>query len=356
MISDYLENCLLRQGFKRTGTAGENARILQRPEQGRMLSVVLIDSQNGRHWNTSAIQTLDAELRKLTRAGDSLIYGDPLFLIVTGQPEEDAALVRIPGTAVWLADVYTRNLMIYEDQPSDYYGLRSALEAVLSGEDMEAARAPSGGTASQPLTWKTFPWVTAALILANVVYFIVLKVKGDPSDGEFMFRMGANYAPAILREHQYWRLLTAMFMHFGVAHLLSNMLYLVLVGYRLERAQGHVRFFLLYMLGGLIASFVSVLYYQFTKDPAICAGASGAVYGLIGAMLVLMIRNRNRNAIRSGIPRVAFIILFIVWSSTASEGVDAAAHIGGLVAGALLSLALFRSERQIAEKMHNQYT
>ena len=355
MISDHLENCLLRQGFKRTGTAGENACILSRAEQNHLLSVVLIDSQNGRHWNAGEVQALDAELRRLTRQGENLVYGDPLFLIVTGQPEEDATLVRIPGTAVWLANVYTRSLMIYEDQPSDFYGLRAPLEATLLGNTSDYApeeRYPQ----KTPLTWKTFPWVTAALILANVGYFIVLAVKGDPLDAGFMYRMGASYAPAVFRDHEYWRLLTAMFMHFGVGHLLSNMLYLVLVGYRLERSQGHVRFLVLYMLCGLLASLVSVLYYWFTGKDAVCAGASGAVYGLIGAMLVLMIRNRNQNAVRANIPRTAFIILFIVWSSTASESVDAAAHIGGLVSGALLSLAIFQSQRQIAEKKHNKYT
>ena len=70
-------------------------------------------------------------------------------------------------------------------------------------------------------------------------------------------------------------------------------------------------------------------------------------------MLVLTIRNRDRNAIRRNIPRFAFLIMFIVWSSTASEGVDAAAHIGGLASGALLSFVLLRTDRQIAEKNNN---
>ena len=349
MLSDHLENCLLRQGFTKTGTAGENVRILRRAEQNRMLTVVLIDSRNGMRADAGLVQAMDAEFRKLIRRGDELIYGDPLFIILTDSPSEDAALAAIPGTAVWLADIYNRNLMIYEDQPADFYGLRSPVEAALLGNETEPVR--TGGAERSPvLTLRTFPWITAALIAANVVYFIILSVKGDPLDGEFMFRMGASYAPAIFSGHEYWRLVSAMFMHFGLAHLLSNMLYLILVGYRLEREQGHIRFLLLYFISGLIASVASALYYWLTKQDAVCAGASGAVYGLIGAMLVLTIRNRGKGAIRVSIPRMAFLIMFIVWSSTASEGVDAVAHVAGLAAGALLGLVLLRSQKQINGK------
>ena len=349
MISDHLKNCLLRQGFTYRGAYGDHAHIFQRPEQDRLLSVVLIESRNGMRADTGALQAMDSEFRRLFRAGDRLVYGDPLFLVLSDDPAEDAKLARIPGTAVWLADVYNRNLMIYEDQPADYYGLRASLENALLGNEDEPAQGIEREN-GKPFTLKTFPWVTAVLIAANVAYFIILAVKGDPLDGEFMFQMGASYAPAVMEGHEYWRLFTAMFMHFGIAHLLSNMLYLVLVGYRIETTQGHVRFLLLYLLSGLIASLVSVLFYWFTKADAVCAGASGAVYGLIGAMLVLTIRNRDRNAIRRNIPRFAFLIMFIVWSSTASEGVDAAAHIGGLASGALLSFILLRTDRQIAEK------
>ena len=353
MISVFLENCLLRQGFTRAGSIGENGRILKRPEQNRMLAVVLVDSQYGRHWNASEVQALDAELRKLSRYGDALVYGDALFIVATDAPDTDAALTRIPGTAVWLADVNNRSFRIYEDQPSDFFGIRAALEDALLGNG-PAAPERAGTSPAEPLTLRTFPWFTVTLILANVAYYIVLTVKGNPLDEAFMLRMGALYWPAILEEHEYWRLFTAMFMHFGLIHLLSNMLYLVLVGHRLERSQGHVRFILLYLISGLAASIVSVLFYWLTKEHAVCAGASGAVYGLLGGMLVLMLRNRDKNAIRAGLPRMIFIIFFIFWSSTASESVDGAAHIGGLLTGAFLGLILLRSQRQITEKKYKQ--
>ena len=67
-------------------------------------------------------------------------------------------------------------------------------------------------------------------------------------------------------------------------------------------------------------------------------------------MLVLTIRNRDRGVIRANLTRMIFLVMFIVWSSTASEGVDAAAHIAGLVTGALLGLVLLRSQKQINGK------
>ena len=327
--------------------------IFQRAEQDRLLSLVLVESRSGMRSDTGAIQAMDSEFRRLFREGDRLVYGDPLFLVLTDDPAEDAKLARIPGTAVWIADVHNRNLMIYEDQPSDFYGIRTALEDALLG-NRPAAPERAGASPAEPLTLRTFPWFTVTLILANVAYYIVLSVKGNPLDEAFMYRMGALYWPAILEGHEYWRLFTAMFMHFGIIHLLSNMLYLILVGYRLERTPGHVRFILLYLISGLAASLISVLFYWITKQDAVCAGASGAVYGLLGGMLVLTIRNRDRNVIRASLPRMIFIVLFIVWSSTASEGVDGAAHIGGFAVGALLGLTLLRSQRQITEKKYKQ--
>ena len=362
MIFDLLENSMIRQGFLVAGTAGDNARILRRMEQNRAVFLVLIDSENGRHWSTDDVQALSARLRQTFREGDTLYWGDPMFLIVTARPSQDAQLAKIPGTQVWLIRSDTREIMIYEDQPSDFYGLKAPMEAALSGNYTEPVRreydrssAQVGDRASQSTSgFRNFPVITVLLILINVIAFLFLKVKGALDDLDLMLELGANYAPYVFVKHEYWRLLTCMFMHFDFAHLFSNMLYLGIVGYRLEKQAGRIRFLLLYMLSGLVASLVSALYHWYTGDYAIAAGASGAVYGLIGASFLLVIREKDKAALRRELPRLILVMIFIIYSSAASGNVDGAAHIGGFAGGALLSLPLVKTWRQIYAKKKSQ--
>ena len=308
---------------------------------------------------TDELQAMSTRLRETRRGGAELIFGDPLFIIVTPDPERDRVLAQIPGTQVWLADTVTKSFRIYEDQPSDFYGVRASLEAALSGAyspgSMAGRRAyanaaEASGSEGQNAYRYTFPWVTVLLIAANVIYFIVLVSRGDIDHTAYMLRMGANYAPYVFEKHEYWRLISCMFMHFGIAHLASNMFYLGIIGFQLERKTGPLRFFLLYMLSGILASLISAGYHLLTNDIAVSAGASGAVYGLIGAMILLMIRRRDSSMFRRDLPRTIFLVFFVIYSSVASSGVDGAAHIGGVLSGALLSLLLIPSERRAAEK------
>ena len=80
---------------------------------------------------------------------------------------------------------------------------------------------------------RRLPAAAALLAAANVLVFVVLEVLGSTEDGYFMFLHGALYGPSVLADGEYWRLFTAMFLHFGAAHLMNNMLMLVLIGGRL---------------------------------------------------------------------------------------------------------------------------
>ena len=130
---------------------------------------------------------------------------------------------------------------------------------------------------------------------------------------------------------QYYRLLTAMFLHFGVFHLAFNMYALYLVGPTLERALGRLRFATLYLLSGLGGSALS---YGLGTESKLAAGASGAVFGLFAAFWVLEQR-RGRDA--SGITALIVINLAIGF---VVPNIDWLGHLGGLVAGALVAAAL----------------
>ena len=90
-------------------------------------------------------------------------------------------------------------------------------------------------------------WVNGTLIILNIVYFLYLEIAGSSEDTLFMLRHGAMYTPLVIREREYYRLLTAVFMHFGINHIMNNMLVLFLLGDNLERALGRVKYLIFYL-------------------------------------------------------------------------------------------------------------
>lgn len=181
---------------------------------------------------------------------------------------------------------------------------------------------------------------TPILLMMNVLIFIILVCCGFgiiSFKSEDLLKFGANFRPLVI-EGQYWRLLTNTFLHGGIMHLFVNMYSLILVGLFLEPILGKTRFLLVYLISGILASCASIYWY----DATVSVGASGAIFGLYGAFLVLIIAK----VIPKEIGNVFFssIIIFIGYNLligfTASSGIDNAAHIGGLLSGMLLSFIL----------------
>ena len=127
-------------------------------------------------------------------------------------------------------------------------------------------------------------YVNGILIAVNVLYFLYLETAGSTGDVFFMYHKGAMEAAAVLKDHEYYRLFTAMFMHFGINHLINNMLVLFVIGDNLERALGHVKYLILYLCCGIGAGWIS-LYFQEPDVLTVSAGASGAIFGVIEGLL-----------------------------------------------------------------------
>lgn len=183
--------------------------------------------------------------------------------------------------------------------------------------------------------------VTYALLAANLLAFIVLEISGSTNDTLFMMEHGALYAPLVLENGEYYRLFTAMFLHFGAVHLANNMLMLYLVGERLERAAGHVRFAVIYLLSGIGANLFTVFLYTAMGINAVSAGASGAIMGMIGAMFGWAVRGRGRVE-GMGRRQILILAVFTLYSGFVSSSTNNAAHISGMLFGFLLGLILYR--------------
>lgn len=192
--------------------------------------------------------------------------------------------------------------------------------------------------------------VTLSLAGLNLLVFLLMVAAGvdalHPS-GQDLIRWGSNFSPLVLRG-QWWRLLTACGLHGGLAHLLLNTYALVVIGALLEPLLGRTRLLLAYVLSGLGGSLASLWWHQ--PGWVNSVGASGAIFGLYGTMLTLTATNAARLS-RSARAALFVHTLYIVGANFATglqPGIDHAAHLGGLLAGALLALFLGYEGRRVS--------
>ncbi len=183
---------------------------------------------------------------------------------------------------------------------------------------------------------RRLPPVTVAILVVLVVIFLVEVKVGALASREAIVAMGA-LARERVAAGEYWRLLTAPWLHGGVDHLVGNGIALFILGMLCETAFGRAQFVVLYVLSGLAGSVVSL---AVSAGPSV--GASGAIFGLQGAAIVLFRLHRDRLLVRDR--RVGFVLL--VWAIYSIAGglmqpfIDNGAHIGGALGGALIARRL----------------
>jgi rhomboid protease GluP len=180
------------------------------------------------------------------------------------------------------------------------------------------------------------PQVTYVLLAINVLVWLAMTVAGGSTNPEVLIRFGAKVNP-LIAQGQVWRLLTSMFLHIGPIHLFFNSYALYIFGTEVERLYGGARFLAIYLLAGLWGSWMS-----FAFGIAMSAGASGAIFGLLGTMLAFFRRNREvfGDWGRQRLLNLWGIAVFNLVLGFTVPGIDNLAHLGGLLSGAALGWAL----------------
>lgn len=192
---------------------------------------------------------------------------------------------------------------------------------------------------------KTRQPVNLLIVIINILVFFILSFLGDTESAEFMLKHGASFSPLVTEGHEYYRLVTCMFLHFGLQHLVNNMLVLIFLGDMLELITGKVRYILIYFGGGIAGNILSVIWSTKTGDYAVSAGASGAVFAVIGALICIVIRNKGQIDEMSGRRLVLMAVLSILQGLT-SMGIDNSAHVGGLIAGFFIAFVTGAGKRR----------
>lgn len=203
--------------------------------------------------------------------------------------------------------------------------------------EMVLARTFAAQMQALPRTWGVY-----GLIAANVAVWLAMVWRGAPIDNTapaMLIVWGGNLA-VLVQDGQWWRLLTAMFLHGGLKHLAANMAVLYVLGRHVERFFGTRGFLLIYFGAGLLGSAASL---HFAAQHAVAVGASGAVFGIGGALLAAVVRHRRH--FPAGIHKqlasdAALMVGFSLVQGFVSTHIDNAAHVGGLIGGVLLALCL----------------
>ena len=266
-----------------------------------------------------------------------------VYILVGGDVPNFLGAVEFFGQEVysifWHLDLETGAVTVPSGQPKKFLDLRSLVDeakkevSVLPPTFMEIAN-----VSTKPAKKQRLPIITYTVIIINAIILMLMYLEGFPQDIYVPVRFGAIFPPLILYGGEWYRLFTAMFVHFGVSHFAANALGLIIFGTRMERYFGHVWFLLVYVITGLWGS-VASLY----LSRAYSAGASGAIYGLVG--FIFLYTRLSKRSIEFINWYVMFIYIGVgVALGFSTPGVDNFAHLGGLLAGAAMGVLYFLME------------
>lgn len=319
MFFDKLNNLLLQQGFKNILLDRQGIFGYVRQENEINSCVMFINLPDELQGDVSGIRYSLQQIKEQIVDGKHTRF---LFVYLTNQPEAVRVLCEQTVDIHWVVDREQLRLIIYENQPDEFSGLRNVIEDALSPVKEKSKQFSS--------------YMTAGIIGLNVFIFIIMYLVCSEGQRESLIDAGGLYWPLVLMEHQVWRVLTSMFIHSGINHLFNNMLLLFFVGTYVENYVGHTRFIFLYFASGILAGAVSMSYNIFNKKLILSIGASGAVYGIVGALAAFIILSRGMISDITA-PRLVVFIGLSILGGMQTEGVDNMAHIGGLLSGFLLA-------------------
>ena len=192
--------------------------------------------------------------------------------------------------------------------------------------------------------WKRLPIVNTSFVIVNVlVYLVCIFTRGLP------IYYGRLDGQSVLFQGEYWRIVTAMFLHGSVDHLFSNMLVLFFLGAMIEQEIGHVCYGIIYLLSGIGGNLASLYMKIVSFNTAASLGASGVVFGMDGVLLALVLFS-NRKLQNISAPRVFFMIALSLYSGFVGSQIDNAAHIGGLVGGCVLGSLVSLARRRFIHR------
>lgn len=322
---DRLENLFFEQGYDKIPSNLPEFNFYCHREMQGINVLHVIDYRQGLYISKDQYAHLKERIETFFRdRGEREVH---VMTLVLCDDTQKARNLCETDTFCWIIDTREYRLLIHEMQAADFYGWKELLEEYLFARRRAGEEGAEPSRKAEKTDYlRNVSWVNAALVAVNVIVFLICTFTGDLLYNKGAFRVEA------LWQGEWYRLLTSMFLHWNVEHLFSNMIVLYYVGAIVERKLGPVSYTALYLLSGFAGNVFSIGYELLTNAYTNSAGASGAVFGVEGALLFLVMAHRGKlESMTAG--RVAFAVAFSLYCGFTSAGVNNAAHVGGVLMG-----------------------
>lgn len=254
----------------------------------------------------------------------------------------------------WIINTDTDQLVIFENQKPEFLNVKEIIEGVLVIREDEYIRETKGNRVSQLITSLSPIVVTCIILLVNIIIFLIMDWSFDWKLYNVFVEQGGISYDTIVNDHQYYRFMTHMFIHGDMNHLFGNMIVLFFIGTLVEKKLGRFRYIVLYFIGGLVAAATSLGYNRIQDSSILSIGASGAIFAVVGAIVAIVIFNKGEFE-EIGIRRLLFFVAISIFNGLNSQGIDNAAHVGGLLAGLVLGQVLYVGVRNKKQKRLKEF-
>lgn len=350
MFIDDIRSFFTERNLRPIAVNADRISLYYQDREEGCYALIVFDCPEGAEFTASQYQNIKRQIY------DSLAQGSPKrvymhTILLTGDVSR-ACQITGKEAESWIIDTGNYRLIIYENQNYDFIGIRRGLEDFILREYSSFETGKEEEMPQETLRYKEkstlsryFSPVNTAIVLLNILVFLIINNLLPESTGDMYVNKGALSWRDILENGEYYRLITYMFLHSGLSHLTNNMIVLLFIGDNLERAMGKWRYLTAYLASGILAGAVSIFYNMIKYNNIISIGASGAIFGVVGGMAYVVAVNRGRLENISTRQLVWFVI-FSLYGGLTSQGVDNAAHIGGLLSGFLLAALLYRKQKK----------
>ncbi len=339
---DGVKEIFLNMGFSKVEMNTNIIHLFYRPMGVKANIIALLDIPMGDELDVYEYEGIINRVKKTFRD-----YGfqetEFLGLLYTERTEFARQLV-LDNDSHWLIDLKSMELLIYENQNNEFMEVREAVEMSLEGKTYSRYdirhREPS-----ERIVW--FTLINTGIVIINIIIYLLVHHTSLLGETNEVLGKGALSWFVIKYGNEYYRLLTSMFLHSNFSHLINNMIMLFFVGDKFERSVGKIKYIIIYFGSGFLAGATSIVYNMINDEGSLTfsVGASGAIFGIVGGMLYVLISNKGKV---EGIStrQILFFAIFSLYGGFSNQRTDNAAHIGGFIGGILLAFIIYRGPQK----------
>ena len=328
---------LQREGYFDTVTTLPEFQVHFMPSNGNVEVIILIDYQKEIYLSEEVYNGIrDKFIQSFKEKGFENVH---IITLVLCRNLDRMESVFGNDNFCWYINAENNQLCIPKGHVEDFYGIKKRLCDFLDnpeqyGKDSESDNLALQMKCKEKRILKELPFINVAIVIINILVFILCAFTQD-----VLYNKGAFSILLIQQTKEYYRFLTAVFLHADINHLLSNMVVLYFLGNGLETKIGHLKYAVLYFLSAMGGNLLSAVHERYYGNMFTSVGASGAIFGVIGAVLILVIVQGGRWE-NITLSRMLLMIAYSLYSGFMSDRVNNAGHIGGFLVG-LLVMGMF---------------